>query len=670
MEPTRRGKHKVTYQIVSTILEFDFDRTISLPTTSIMTLLPLETSILCASNVVYLIDPTTTEQPACFSASNDTVHTLISSSLNHANAPSAFLAAAENNLYVNVFNMKTGSLAGSLVAENDVELVAASAKDSEVSAAEVGVELDTVAAVTKDGIIELFPHAFTFATAKSQTETFSLRGIQKNKTHKATAFVKFVRPDKTTVPVPITAISFEGNDLVIAWVEAGMDPNFERIQWRNAQTRSLAFTGIKEITRAKSGSGLVAANTNGIPSLDQTRVDESRTVIANNEESEGTVPMLDAPEIIDISSAEEDSDSNTSESPPQRLTNGDSNMDRSMLGAGSEIDGEIEETEEPSFGDLLRASAPEAIDVIGAFDEPDKRAITTVSSQNMQLSSGLSLGTVLSQALRTNDLNMLESCLHFNDLNVIRATIERLPAVYATTLLTKLAERLHNRPGRAGSLMVWIQWTLVAHGGYLAGKPEIVKKLASLHRVVKERANSLQALLSLKGKLDMLDAQMNLRKKMQKHYGMDEGGEEDEEDAVIYVEGQEDPSSQEDLGDEGRSAKVTLKNNGKIGKAAITNGGLSEDEKNMDALPSDLDGAATDSEDELNDSDSNPLLDQEASETDTDSGNEFVDDVDYDDLDSLDDEDEEAEAEAEMEEPLRKQHQRSKLSNGIVASQK
>ena len=666
---TKRSAQKVTCETVFYTIGVDRVRIISLPTTSIMTLLPLETSILCASNVVYLIDPTTDKSPVSFSASNDTVHTLIASSSNGENTPPAFLAAAENNLYINVFDMKSGSLSGSLIAGNDVEFVASSTKDSEEGSLTEGRgHRETVAAVTKDGVIELFSAAFNFEVPKKQTDNFSLKEIQKNKTHKATAFVKVVRPDKPAVPIPLAAVSFEGNDLVIVWIEAGVNPVFERVQWRSSQTGSLAFTGTKEITRVKNGPGLVTANTNGMRSFDQSRVDESRTVVVNGEAMDGTEMMLDVPEIIDISSAEEESDSDAPEHLQKIQINGDSKIGSGIPDAGSEADGEMEETEEQSFGDLLRNSAPETIDVAGAFDDADKQVTTAVGGQNMQLSSGMSLGTVLSQALRTNDLNLLESCLHFHDLNIIRATIERLPSVHATTLLIKLAERLHNRPGRAGSLMVWIQWTLIAHGGYLAGQPDVVRQLASLHRVVKERAKSLQPLLSLKGKLDMLDAQMNLRKSMQKRYGLDE--EEDDEDAVIYVEGQEESSSQEDSGNESDPTKAISKNKGKSGKATITNGISSDSDEDMDDMPSGLNGIGTDSEDETSDSDSNPFIDREASETDDDYGDEFADDVDHDDVDSLDDEDEEAGAEAEVEEPPRKVARRPKVSNGIVIGKK
>lgn len=93
--------------------------------------------------------------------------------------------------------------------------------------------------------------------------------------------------------------------------------------------------------------------------------------------------------------------------------------------------------------------------------------------------------------------------------------------------------------------MAWVQWTLVAHGGALAAQPDLTVRLSALARVLDERARGLNSLLALKGKLDMLEAQMQLRKGAGRgsrrrggHYAEDVSEEEEEEDPV-YVEGEE-----------------------------------------------------------------------------------------------------------------------------------
>lgn len=157
--------------------------------------------------------------------------------------------------------------------------------------------------------------------------------------------------------------------------------------------------------------------------------------------------------------------------------------------------------------------------------------------------------------------------------------------------------------------MAWVQWTIIAHGGYLATQKDLIKKLAQLNKVIDERAKGLQSLLSLKGKLDMLDAQIDLRKSMQRQRVDDD----EDDEGVIYVEGQEDEEDEE--------PKPITAN----GDVEFSGSEASED------MPT-TNGVTADSEDEEEDSDGDGLLDDEAQETDADSGDE--DEVDFDDQDS------------------------------------
>jgi U3 small nucleolar RNA-associated protein 5 len=301
-------------------------------------------------------------------------------------------------------------------------------------------------------------------------------------------------------------------------------------------------------------------------------------------------------EIVDISSdsSSEDEDSDEEEAADVAMEDAEAPLPE-------------EEAAEPSFGDLIRANATDAIDVAGAFED---QALAYPQGTQIQAPSGASLGTVLTQALKTNDVTLLESCLQTLDVNTIRATIQRLDSPLAGILLQKLAERLHRRPGRAGSLMVWVQWTLVTHGGYLATQKDLIEKLAQLNRVIDERAKGLQSLLSLKGKLDMLQAQIELRRSMQRRQVEDD----EDDEGVIYVEGQE---SEEDV--ESRTVVVN---------GAFEDYSGSEVSEDMPIT----NGVIADSEEEDGSSDEEGLLDDEAEETDADSGDE--DEVDFDDQDS------------------------------------
>ncbi|TAQ90079.1 hypothetical protein B7494_g1600 [Chlorociboria aeruginascens] len=365
-------------------------------------------------------------------------------------------------------------------------------------------------------------------------------------------------------------------------------------------------------------------------------IDESRTVVSGG--GNATRPNTNGVKgTIDVSSEPDSAAEEGSEEGSEEEEESDEEENGVQLGAAEGIEGrdvamrEAEEEEgEPSFGDLVRANASEHIDVASAFDGAS-RALAYPQGIQIQPPSGASLGTVLTQALKTNDISLLESCLHTTDVNTIRATIQRLESPLAGALLQKLAERLHRRPGRAGSLMVWVQWTLVTHGGYLATQGDLIKKLAELNKVIDGRAKGLQSLLSLKGKLDMLEAQMELRKSMQKQRRVDD----EDDEGVIYVEGQE---SEEESG-------VTIngepQGRAKNGEAEDMFEAESEESEDMPMV----NGVIEDSEEE-DDSDDDGLIDDEAEESAADSEDGDEDEVDHDDQDSQEEEESDDAAQA------------------------
>ncbi len=222
-------------------------------------------------------------------------------------------------------------------------------------------------------------------------------------------------------------------------------------------------------------------------------------------------------------------------SPPQTKDDQDRDHEASDL-----------EPTSPTFGDLVRGN--ETVDVsasLAAQQEPTPNSIVPSHPRTLTVPSPLSLGTVLNQALRTDDTDLLESCLHTTDEKVVRSTVQRMESSLAGVLLTNLAARMHRRPGRAHTLMTWVQCTLVAHGGALANHPTIFDRLGELSRVLEERSRGLNSLLALKGKLDMLEAQMLLRRTRRTRRSApaadgiesDDGGDDG---GIIYVEGEED----------------------------------------------------------------------------------------------------------------------------------
>jgi len=327
------------------------------------------------------------------------------------------------------------------------------------------------------------------------------------------------------------------------------------------------------------------AKINGAKNAGKTRVNEATVVVGGGQAGHGDVDMEDAEQaVIEISSAEESDDENA-------------------------------DAEELSFGERLRAQEPEPVretrivHVESAFDaSPESKAIAAASqTRTLATPSMNTLGTVLTQALRTNDTDLLESCLRNVDVDAIYATVERLPSPLVGNLLQKLAERLHKKPGRAGMLMVWVQWSLAAHGGYLASQPQLVKQLSTLNKVLKERASGLQPLLSLKGRLDMLQAQLDLRRRNQRRAAND-----DEDEAVIYVEGEDDYVSSAEGSVDGHAPSGAQKR--------LRDEMEDDDDSSVDQMPTTME---VDEESDEGSEDSDNLLDDEAEETDVDTGDDM-----------------------------------------------
>tara|TARA_R110002003_G_scaffold191_3_gene14752 strand:- start:3108 stop:4472 length:1365 start_codon:yes stop_codon:yes gene_type:complete len=364
-----------------------------------------------------------------------------------------------------------------------------------------------------------------------------------------------------------------------------------------------------------------AAKINGAKNARKDRVDEATAVVGGGQAGHGDVDMDDAEqEVIEISSSAEDDSDDASDGDERHVDAPGEDAAPAVNGHVADedrpADDEAADADELSFGDRLRAQDPEPVQesrivhVESAFAGagPESRALASLShNRSLPTPSSNSLGTVLTQALRTNDQDLLETCLRTVDVDIIYNTIERLPSPLVAALLQKLAERLHKRPGRASYLMIWVQWSLAAHGGYLASQPQLVKQLSTLNKVLRERASGLQPLLSLKGRLDMLHAQLVLRKRNQARAAND-----DEDEAVIYVEGEDDYASSDDESIKGNAATAAQKR--------LRDDFEDDDASSIDEMPTTME---VNEESDEGSEDSDNLLDDEAEETDVDTGDDM-----------------------------------------------
>lgn len=384
----------------------------------------------------------------------------------------------------------------------------------------------------------------------------------------------------------------------------------------------------------------------GTKQANSTRIDESRTSVSvpvqlQSSSSKGAEPIEISSDseshYSDLSDLDDDDDEedqtalqSKSEKNAQPTANG-LDFDTEM----KEDDEDQESDAEPTFGDLIRNH--ETVDVNaalqgGAAQTSNGTALATLPPRHIAQPSATSLGTVLTQALKTDDADLLESCLQISDTTVIRNTVQRLDSSLAGSLLTQIAARMHRRPGRAHNLMSFVQWTLIAHGGALATQPDIQRRLAELNRVLEERSRGLNSLLALKGKLDMLEAQMTLRRG-NKSRGVPAADSDDEEsegeEGIVYVEGQEDE--------------------------ALSNGVSRRKDEEEDDFPI-TNGVASDSEEDSDEEDQDEMDVDEFAEESVDE-----DDVDHDDIEE-DSAEEEDESEVEAAPPAKVQKKTKSFS--------
>ncbi|KAJ5101643.1 Small-subunit processome Utp12 [Penicillium alfredii] len=627
-------------------------RTIHLPASSVFTALsrplPSNPPVICASQTPYLIDVESTDEPPVkFPAMRNQIHTVIPSSSESAGA-GAFLAS-DGERFINVFDASSRKLVRNLVAEQDVSSVSLYTDGHSTP------EKQVLAAVTEDGTIELFTKPFV---QPQNVQNASAKASRKQMTQKANAYLKITRSDSSDSSVAVVSTSFQGPDLVVAYAEGGVIPMFERIKFLDENTDELSFTGVKTVVKSKSSSALTSVTTNGVKNAGESRVDESRAVVEQGNLADGDVEMEDSrQDAASVSGSEEDSDDDentkapSSEKKTKPAKQVATDEDVEMQNASESEEEPEEDGAEPSFGELLRANTGQEVDVEAELDDDVLQGALVPGKPKaavQQIPSGVSLATVLTQSLKTNDSGMLESCFHTGDTTIIRTTIQRLESSLAAILLQKLAERLSSRPGRYGHLLVWVQWTCVAHGGALAGHPKLLKRIATLYKVMDQRSSSLSSLLLLKGKLDMLDAQLGLRQSIR---GGDEDMDSEDEDNVIYVEGQDDDADSE------AEAKTSR-------PKSIRDQAFDEDESMMNGIADESEDDEDDaSEEDDDDDDEEPILEIEAAESvgssDAEESLEENEEDDDDDADSdgsmvdfiADTEDEESDDAAVAEQP-------------------
>lgn len=106
---------------------------------------------------------------------------------------------------------------------------------------------------------------------------------------------------------------------------------------------------------------------------------------------------------------------------------------------------------------------------------------------------------------------LLERALRSARGNTITRTVQRLSASTAVALFHLLVARLQRTPGRAASLLPWLRAVLLHHAAALSASPPAQEAVRRLNALVRRRAEALQPMLALRGRLEVLLATASLR---------------------------------------------------------------------------------------------------------------------------------------------------------------
>lgn len=628
---------------------------------------PLRPQLLCASSTPYAVE-LTPDRVEAYDARRLPIHSLFRSGTDETH-PSEMFLAVDSDRYINITELSGKKLLRTLVAGGDLESASFFASSDNSKPV---LDQQMLALLRKDGIVELFSKPFLVDEFLQVNGETSKRKLM---TRKSNASIQLVSRDARSTPVAVFSASLQGPELLFAIAEGGIDICFQKVRWQDEGTGELLFEGLKEVVYSRPASVLNTAMTNGIRDERKAHIDESRAVVV-----EGGAELNSRGDVISISSSEEDvssgkdgseADEDISESEDGRRGSAEAfvpvqadlnNVSDEEIGEARVQDDQPEESmlttpkprdedAEPSFGDLITAQSGAVISIGGAL--PAESTILLPQDSNaLSISGGISLSTVLNQALRTNDNNLLESCLHNQSTEIIKATIQRLDSSLAGTLIQKLAERLSSRPGRYGHLTTWVQWICVVHGGSLASQPAAVEKMRTLNRVLAQRSRCLDDLLLLKGKLDMLDAQLQYRKQLAAQRQRLRPGDDPR---VVMIEGEDNWSSS----DENQEIASTKKKAGAVRRDLddlLSDPKSDADQDENEDMPATLpngvesSSSADESSDEesmeRNDQHEGALIESQAEESDEDLlGSEDDELEDHEEEEDDDDDDDQADSE-------------------------
>ncbi|KAG0223148.1 WD repeat-containing protein 43 [Actinomortierella wolfii] len=205
-----------------------------------------------------------------------------------------------------------------------------------------------------------------------------------------------------------------------------------------------------------------------------------------------------------------------------------------------DADSDNDEDAEGAKDQLAERTMEEKLQDLAVEDSTPKLSLKTKSSGSKNkypTPKANSLQQMLIQALHSNDLQLLEACLTFNNVEVIRNTVRRLPTTYVIPFLTQVIHKFQQKPNRGEALLEWIKAVLLIHTAYLMTVPDLIKKLSNFYQTLDSRVSVYSRLLNLQGRLDLVMSQIEMRQQYETEDTTNEA-------STVYVE--EDDEDEED----------------------------------------------------------------------------------------------------------------------------
>ena len=166
-------------------------------------------------------------------------------------------------------------------------------------------------------------------------------------------------------------------------------------------------------------------------------------------------------------------------------------------------------------GGNIRQLVPQALQLSLLNDNDDLASkLTSVSSKNVKLTK--SLGTVLSQALTADDAETLDWVLSNRDDQTVQNTLVSLKdhnlisSLFKQIVIKFQAQDLNKQEG----ILLWLRTLISIHWVTIikrADKEDLVS-LGQIQSFIQKKTKTLDKVLLLKGKIEMLQKTMQLRK--------------------------------------------------------------------------------------------------------------------------------------------------------------